>query len=152
MALLHMDMTNRYGVYPIMTLEGKQINFGTPVSSISLFSTTMCTIGVKEWPHFDCWPLNQRSNKSAHCAHYQPLSSTHYQQEVLPDMTVLPISIHLFGFQFWTCMNCSSFFKGQKCNKVIYVSWKTLLFYLLTLVYSVQNKSLFLLVLTMKQA
>ena len=32
--------------------------FWTSLSSINLFSTIMCTIPVKEWPHLDHWPLN----------------------------------------------------------------------------------------------
>ena len=41
-----------------MAFEGKQINFWTSLSGIKLFSTTMCTIPVNEWPHLDHWPLN----------------------------------------------------------------------------------------------
>jgi hypothetical protein len=41
-----------------MAFEGKQINFLISLSSINLFSTTLCTIPVKEWPHLDHWPLN----------------------------------------------------------------------------------------------
>ena len=48
----------------VMAFEGKQINFWTSLSSINLFSTTMCTIPVKEWPHLDHWPLNYRPKKS----------------------------------------------------------------------------------------
>ena len=59
-AQLHISQITRetYMEHPIMAFEGKQINFWTSLSSINLFSTTMCTIPVKEWPHLDHWPLN----------------------------------------------------------------------------------------------
>ena len=47
-----------YMEHPIMAFECKQINFWTSFSSINLFSTTMCTIPVKKWPHLDHWSLN----------------------------------------------------------------------------------------------
>ena len=65
-----------------MAFEGKQINFWRSFSSINLFSTTMCTIPVKEGLH-----LGQRNLPTP----YQPSTSIHSQQELLPTLTVLPI-------------------------------------------------------------
>ena len=57
LALLHMTNLS-YMEHPIIAFTGKQINFWISLSSINLFSTTICTISVKEWPHLDHWPLN----------------------------------------------------------------------------------------------
>ena len=74
--------------HPIITFKGKQINFWISLSSINLFSTTTCTISVKEWPHLDhwLWIRGQRNLPTP----YQPFTSNHCEQELLPTLTVLP--------------------------------------------------------------
>ena len=49
---------------------------------------------------------------------YQPFTYTHFHQELLPDMTILPFC---FGMQLWPCMHC--ILKGQRWNRVIDLTW-----------------------------
>ena len=67
-----------------MAFEGKAINFLTSLSSINLFSTTMCTTceGMASFR-----PLAFELEAKEICP---PSTSSHSQQELLPDLTVLP--------------------------------------------------------------
>ena len=97
-----------------MAFEGKQINFWTSFISINMFSTTMCTIPVKEWLHLDHWPLNKRPKKSAHALlafYLHPQStktSAHFDSSAQSDSS-----------QLWPCMHHCSHFEGQKWSRVI---------------------------------